>query len=260
MRKGIMKMLLSVSFFLAYSNTQAQEGTYLSIPEEQPEFPGRMVVCMKFISSNINYSLFDSIPDNIEGRSTVAFRLDTLGNMFTIETIKEIHPILNKEALRIVNLMPKWKPYRIKGIAKECPFAVSVIFRRKDILQKVVNDGWVEFAEFPYGSSELTEYIRKSIISNYKELLWHMPVDSVWVKTGIYQFIVTEEGKIRQLQTIRESNRTLERMALYVLSQMPEWNLQRNGLEMLYAAFYTVFGAFLPIPLAILLGIDTETG
>ena len=87
-----------------------------------------------------------------------------------------------------------------------------------------------------------------------------MPVDSVWVKNGIYQFIVTEEGKIRQLQTIRESNRTLERMALYVLSQMPEWNLQRNGLEMLYAAFYTVFGAFLPIPLAILLGIDTETG
>lgn len=218
-----MKILLSVSFFLAYSNTQAQEGTYLSIPEEQPEFPGGMAACMKFISSNINYSLFDSIPDNIEGRSTVAFRLDTLGNMFAIETIKGIHPILDKEALRIVNLMPEWKPYRIRGIAKECPFAVSVIFRRKDIPQKVVNDGWLEFAEFPHGSSELTRYIMENIISNYKEQIWHMPVDSVWVKNGIYQFIVTEEGKIRQLQTIRESNRTLERIALYILSQMPDW-------------------------------------
>ena len=71
-----MKILLSVSFFLAYSNTQAQEGSFFSIPEEQPEFPGGMAACMRFISSNINYSLFDSIPDNIEGRSVVAFRLD----------------------------------------------------------------------------------------------------------------------------------------------------------------------------------------
>lgn len=93
MRKGIMKILLSVSFFLAYSNTQAQEGTFFSIPEEQPEFPGGMAARMRFISSNINYSLFDSIPDNIEGRSVVAFRLDTLGNMFAIETIKHTHHI-----------------------------------------------------------------------------------------------------------------------------------------------------------------------
>ena len=76
MRKGIMKILLSVSFFLAYSNTQAQVVTFFSIPEEQPEFPGGMAACMRFISSNINYSLFDSIPDIIEGRSVVAFRLD----------------------------------------------------------------------------------------------------------------------------------------------------------------------------------------
>lgn len=71
-----MKILLSVSFFLAYSNTQAQEGTFFSIPEEQPEFPGGMVACMKFISSNINYSLLDSVPDSMEVRSVVAFRLD----------------------------------------------------------------------------------------------------------------------------------------------------------------------------------------
>ncbi len=71
-----MKILLSVSFFLAYSNTQAQEGTFFSIPEEQPEFPGGMVACMKFISSNVNYSLLDSVPDSMEGRSVVAFRLD----------------------------------------------------------------------------------------------------------------------------------------------------------------------------------------
>ena len=126
--------------------------------------------------------------------------------------------------------MPKWKPYRIKGIAKECPFAVSVIFRRKDIPQKAVNDDWLGFAEFPYGPSELTEYIRKSIINSYKEQIWSMPVDSVWVKNGIYQFIVTEEDKIRQLQTIRESNRILERIALYILSQMPDWKpAKRRG-------------------------------
>ena len=57
-----------------------------------------------------------------------------------------------------------------------------------------------------------------------------MSVDSVWVKNGIYQFIVTEEDKIRQLQTIRESNRILERIALYILSQMPDWKpAKRRG-------------------------------
>lgn len=102
--------------------------------------------------------------------------------------------------------------------------------RRKDIPQKAVNDDWLGFAEFPYGPSELTEYIRKSIINSYKEQIWSMSVDSVWVKNGIYQFIVTEEDKIRQLQTIRESNRILERIALYILSQMPDWKpAKRRG-------------------------------
>lgn len=159
----------------------------------------------------------------MEGRSVVAFRLDTLGNIFATEVIRGLHPILDKEALRVVNLMPKWKPYRIRGTGRECPFAIPVTFRRKDMPQEVVNDGWLEFAEFPGGFSELTKYITESIICNYKGQIWNMSIDSVWVKNGLYRFIVTEEGKIRQLQTIRESSRTLERMALYVLSQMPEW-------------------------------------
>lgn len=91
--KGYHENIIVCFLLLAYSNTQAQEGTFFSIPEEQPEFPGGMAACMRFISSNINYSLFDSIPDNIEGRSVVAFRLDTLGNMFAIETIKHTHHI-----------------------------------------------------------------------------------------------------------------------------------------------------------------------
>lgn len=161
--------------------------------------------------------------DSMEGRSVVAFRLDTLGNIFATEVIRGLHPILDKEALRVVNLMPKWKPYRIRGTGRECPFAIPVTFRRKDMPQEVVNDGWLEFAEFPGGFSELTKYITESIICNYKGQIWNMSIDSVWVKNGLYRFIVTEEGKIRQLQTIRESSRTLERMALYVLSQMPEW-------------------------------------
>ena len=74
--KGYHENIIVCFFLFSIFQYAGTRRNFFSIPEEQPEFPGGMVACMKFISSNVNYSLLDSVPDSMEGRSVVAFRLD----------------------------------------------------------------------------------------------------------------------------------------------------------------------------------------
>lgn len=107
----------------------------------------------------------------------------------------------------------------------------SVILRRKDIPQKVANENWLELAEFPGGSPELTKYIRENITNNYKEQPRHMPVNTVWTKNSLSRLVITGEGQIRQLQTIRKNNRILEKNNLHILSQIPDEKTAKKCFE-----------------------------
>lgn len=65
----------------------------LQAQEKYPGFPsGGMPACMEFIEANLNYSLLDSVLDNIEGKVVVVTQLDTLGNIFSAQVKKRLHP------------------------------------------------------------------------------------------------------------------------------------------------------------------------
>lgn len=61
MEKSI-RILLFALFLLASFNVQAQEEIFLSVSKVQIGLPAGMTVCMKFIPTDINGSLFGSIP------------------------------------------------------------------------------------------------------------------------------------------------------------------------------------------------------
>jgi TonB family protein len=83
----------------------------LDIAEVQPEFPGGTEALMKFIQTNINYPQMEK-EQGIEGKVYVGFVVMKSGEITNIKIMRGIKdaPSMDKEAIRIVKLMPHWIP------------------------------------------------------------------------------------------------------------------------------------------------------
>ena len=97
--------------------------------EEQPEFPGGNAELMKFLRDNIKYPKI-SRDNGSQGRTFVKFIVNSDGSIQDVEVIKSTGDIyLDKEAIRLIEAMPKWKPGRQLGKAVRVKFVLPVNFR-----------------------------------------------------------------------------------------------------------------------------------
>lgn len=107
------------------NNTEEQVFT---VVEEMPEYPGGMSEFMKFIAQNIKYPA-DALQGKVEGRVIARFVVCKDGSISDIEIMRSVSPSLDAEAVRVLKLMPKWKPGRQRGKAVPVKFTVPVTFR-----------------------------------------------------------------------------------------------------------------------------------
>lgn len=97
----------------------------------QPEFIGGKGELMLFIHDNIKYPK-ESLKRKSEGKTFVTFIVNTDGSISDIKTIRSCGDfLLDKEAERVVGLMPKWKPGLKKGVPVPVRQNIPVIFRLK---------------------------------------------------------------------------------------------------------------------------------
>lgn len=112
-------------------NVQADEDvdqTVFEIVEENPEFPGGNEGLAAYLRKNLVYP--ESAVDNgVQGRVTVGFIVERDGSVASVEIRKSVDPALDKEALRVVKSMPRWKPGKQQGKAVRTRFSVPVVFR-----------------------------------------------------------------------------------------------------------------------------------
>ena len=57
------------------------------------------------------------------------FVVERDGSITDIKVVKSVDPYLDKEALRVVKTMPKWKPGKQRGKPVRCRFTLPVRFR-----------------------------------------------------------------------------------------------------------------------------------
>lgn len=77
----------------------------------QPEFPGGQEALMEWIEQNKVYPQ-EAIAKGIEGRVIVKFTVEEDGTVTNGKIVRGVDPLLDKEALRLVSIMPKWSPGR----------------------------------------------------------------------------------------------------------------------------------------------------
>lgn len=97
--------------------------------EKMPEFPGGTVALMNFLAYNIKYPA-DAHEEKAEGRAIIKFVVNADGSVSNISVAKSTgNESLDKEAMRVVSLMPKWKPGTQGGKNVNVRFAVPIAFR-----------------------------------------------------------------------------------------------------------------------------------
>jgi protein TonB len=105
-----------------------QEKVIFQVVEEMPEFPGGMAECMKWLGKNIKYPTI-SQENGVQGRVIIQFVVNRDGSIVDAQVARGVDPYLDKEALRVVGLMPKWKPGKQRGKEVRVKYTLPVMFR-----------------------------------------------------------------------------------------------------------------------------------
>ncbi len=100
------------------------------IVEEMPSFPGGDKALMEFIYSNIQYPEIAK-ENNIQGRVVVRFCVTYKGTVDQVSIIKGVDPSLDNEAIRVIKLLPLWKPGKQGGKPVNVWYSVPINFQLK---------------------------------------------------------------------------------------------------------------------------------
>jgi len=109
-------------------SAEAQTDKVYDRVEVMPEFPGGMQGLFEYMQNNVNYPK-EAKNQKIEGRVIVSFIVEKDGSISDVHPLTAVHPLLDKEAMRLVNEMPRWKPGTEKGKAVRVSFALPVSFK-----------------------------------------------------------------------------------------------------------------------------------
>ena len=96
--------------------------------ESLPQFPGGDKALMIFIRDNIQYPL-ECKEQAIQGTVLVKFIVDEFGKIICPYIRRTLHPALDKEALRVVKLMPDWKPASTNGVPCKMCYLLPIRFK-----------------------------------------------------------------------------------------------------------------------------------
>lgn len=115
--------------------------------EQMPEFPGGELGLRTFIARSIKYPEI-AAENGIQGKVYVTFVIAKNGDVKNPTIAQGVDPALDKEALRVVSSLPKWRPGREKGEAVNVSYTVPITFQ----LQEQASSKGVLRSKIPGGS------------------------------------------------------------------------------------------------------------
>lgn len=107
--------------------TADKDTAVLRTVEQIPEFPGGIVQFMKWLTRNLRYPP-QAQEQKIQGKVVVSFIVNKDGSISSPTVVKSVDPMLDNEAMRVVKMMPRWKPGLEKGKPCRTMFAIPINF------------------------------------------------------------------------------------------------------------------------------------
>jgi TonB family protein len=134
MKKVFLIILLIISYGVISANNTS--GDSINIKEVEifervevmPSFPVGTQSLQKFLLQNIKYPKY-ARENTLEGIVIVKFYIDKTGAIREPIILNKVDSSLEKEALRVIGLMPKWEPGLLRGKAVNCYFVLPITFK-----------------------------------------------------------------------------------------------------------------------------------
>ncbi|WP_346855127.1 energy transducer TonB [uncultured Draconibacterium sp.] len=106
---------------------EEEEAQVFFIVEDMPEFPGGDLALRKYIANAIKYPVIAQ-ENGIQGKVYVTFVVGKTGQVTNASIARGVDPSLDKEALRVVNALPPWKPGKQRGKPVNVSYTVPINF------------------------------------------------------------------------------------------------------------------------------------
>ncbi|MBR0195725.1 MAG: energy transducer TonB [Paludibacteraceae bacterium] len=108
---------------------EEEEEVVFVVVESMPEFPGGQQALFKYLSENVKYPVIAQ-ENGIQGRVICQFVVNKDGSIVDVEVVRSGGDAsLDKEAIRVIKTMPKWKPGKQRGKPVRVKYTVPVNFK-----------------------------------------------------------------------------------------------------------------------------------
>lgn len=106
-----------------------EEAIPFQLVEEKPSFMGGDANAFsKWVNERLVYPEIAK-ENGVSGRVTLQFTVETDGRVTNVKVLRGVDPSLDKEAVRVVSMSPKWKPGKQRDRAVKVTYTFPVIFQ-----------------------------------------------------------------------------------------------------------------------------------
>lgn len=106
---------------------EVEEKVYERV-EQMPSFPGGNEALMQHIAQNLKYPVV-SQENGVQGRVICQFVVAKDGSIQNVRVVRSLDPHCDKEAIRVLESLPKWIPGKQNGRAVQVLFTVPIMFK-----------------------------------------------------------------------------------------------------------------------------------
>ena len=134
---GLMALLfcLPLNAQLAKSSIPQSDTTstkfICNLPEVFPEFPGGHIALKQYIHNHLRWPKKPSRTQK-KIRVIIGCTIDEKGRVKNIKVMRGFAPEYDKEAVRVVKKLPKWKPGKMNGKAYKSKYCIPVVFEKEE--------------------------------------------------------------------------------------------------------------------------------
>jgi TonB family protein len=233
----------------------------------EPRFPDGEMALRDLINRELKYP-DEALKEKIQGKVFVTFRISLIGKVENAKIVRSVHPLLDKEAIRIVSNLPDWEPGQLYGKPWSTSYTIPIKFSLPDPVT-LCNDTlslapsknlpnhfpqlsnlerqrlWIErqkekdlpqialeLPEFPGGEEGFRRYIlseiRKSELGIKEKVQGNMLVS----------FVVNGNGGAERVNIIHSLHPILDEVVLRIIRTTPYWKpgnqLYNRKMEVIY--------------------------
>jgi TonB family protein len=205
-----------------YKAPQSSDSVF-NVATKMPQFPGGDAALFRFLNNNVHYPAV-AMKNEIQGRVICQFVVTADGTISDIEVVHSVAESLDREAVRVINLMPKWEPAVSGGKPVSVKYTLPINFSLGTEKPGNLADELDGMPQFPGGDSALVSFIKENM--QYPEKA---------KKNGIRgrvvcQLIINADGSISDVKVQRSVERSLDKEAVRLIKSMPNWiPAKQNG-------------------------------